>query len=99
MANKIYKVSVVEPCPRCTSKKARVCNYRCYTSFTAECTAECAECGFGLVRGDDAETAVARYYGECLERGLSKEEKNENNSKFYNHFYFIRRYKYGRGLR
>lgn len=56
MAHNIDTENIKETCPRCCNTGVRVASYFMYTHYTAEC----AYCGFGLVKGCNKDMAVAR---------------------------------------
>ena len=63
MAHQIYKKEMQRPCPRCGCKEARLATYH----FGATYSAECADCAFGNITGDNEDMAMARLHGQCLE--------------------------------
>ena len=71
MAHRIWEEEFKKECPRCGSKKVRLSTYH----FGATYQAECAECSFGQITGDNQEMALARLNGNYLE---ANQKDNEN---------------------
>jgi predicted RNA-binding Zn-ribbon protein involved in translation (DUF1610 family) len=80
MAHKIYTKKKSIKCPLCgESAGVRFATYHFGTTYTAEC----ANCGFGKVEGDNEDMALARYKGEVLKAekfGVKKPKKEKTTN-------------------